>query len=208
MSAEATPITPSAFAAALRDLPISTLHLKALELRNSIAHLDYSNEQLKPFADGTDPSLTQNNTRPAAPDQDCIDAIEENEVVIARMQERIGLLKAEVERRGGAWTEFLSAEELEKKDEGQTPTVNGTVDGAEERSEAWRDGTFSTGRIVNGEVRMDGVAGHVNGNGNSSGSAPQTNGTGGRIGDAELRRRLEEQMRNLGTEDEDEGMHL
>lgn len=55
MSAVALPISPTAFAEALKDLPMSTLHLKAAELRNSIAHLDYSNEQLKPFAEGKAP---------------------------------------------------------------------------------------------------------------------------------------------------------
>jgi hypothetical protein len=111
MSNEAIPISPARFAAALKDLPLSTLHLKAMEIRNSIAHLDYSNEQLKPFADGTDPSAN------GRPDQDCIDAIKENEIVIARMQERIGLLKAEVEGRGSSWLEFQSAEELQGGDE-------------------------------------------------------------------------------------------
>lgn len=82
MSSEAHPISPARFAEALKDLPLSTLHLKAAELRNSIAHLDYSNEQLQPFADGTETSVN------GVPDQDCVDAIRENEVVIARMQER------------------------------------------------------------------------------------------------------------------------
>ncbi len=96
MSSEAAPISPARFAAALKDLPLSTLHLKAAELRNSIAHLDYSNEELKPFAEGTDPSTN------GEPDHICIDAIKENEVVIARLQERIELLKAEVESRGSS----------------------------------------------------------------------------------------------------------
>ncbi|KAJ4295876.1 hypothetical protein N0V88_004578 [Collariella sp. IMI 366227] len=48
MSSDALPISPSRFAAALPDLPLSALHLKVLELRNSITHLDYSNEQLRP----------------------------------------------------------------------------------------------------------------------------------------------------------------
>jgi hypothetical protein len=201
MSNEATPISPARFAAALKDLPLSTLHLKAMEIRNSIAHLDYSNEQLKPFADGTE--LSSNGR----PDQDCIDAIRENEVVIARMQERIALLKAEVEGRGSSWLEFQSTEELQEGDE---PLVNGTgesggdmaMDG-QERSEAWRDGTFQTGRIVNGEVRMDGESGV---NGATSGTA---NNTGGRLDDATLSRAMEERMRALANEgDEEEGMHL
>lgn len=195
MSHESTPITPERFAQAIKDLPISTLHLKAAELRNSIAHLDYSNEQLKPFAEGT-ASVPGNND--GIPDQDCIDAIKENEIVIARMQERIELLKAEVESRGASWTEFLSAEEVANNDEGATDTNNtssngnGTFENAGEH-EAWRDGTFQTGTISNGEVRLNGP--------------PQVNGTGVRVGDEELRRQIEERIRAMSGE-EDEGMHL
>jgi hypothetical protein len=204
MSHEAIPIPPARFAAALKDLPLSTLHLKAAELRNSIAHLDYSNEQLKPFADGTENG---------EPDQDCVDAIRENEIVIERMQERIRLLREEVEGRGSSWMEFRSAEEIAedgvdgKMDVNEDPSglVNGTGHaadgegdlrmGEEGRSEAWRDGTFQTGRIFNGEVRMDSNAG--------------TNGTGGRLDDETLRRAMEERMRALGEEsDEEDGMHL
>jgi hypothetical protein len=191
MSNEATPISPARFALALKDLPLSTLHLKAAELRNSIAHLDYSNEQLKPFADGTEGYN--------GPDSDCADAIKENEAVIARMLERILLLRAEVEGRGSSWLEFQSSEELEKG--GEERLINGTGHGEDaetgegERGEAWRDGTFQTGRIVNGEVEMDGSAG--------------TNGTGGRLDDEALRSAMEERMRALAEEgDDEEGMHL
>jgi len=195
MSNEAAPISAARFAAALKDLPLSTLHLKAMEIRNSIAHLDYSNEQLKPFADGTDSS---SNGRP---DQDCIDAIKENEVVIARMQERIALLKADVEARGSSWLEFQSAEELQ---EGGESLVNGTgeSDGdvnmeEHERSDAWRDGTFQTGRIVNGEVRMN------------EATQGSENNNGGRLDDEALRRAMEERMRALADEDDEAGgMHL
>jgi len=171
-----------------------------MEIRNSVAHLDYSNEQLKPFADGTDPSAN------GRPDQDCIDAIKENEIVIARMQERIALLKAEVEGRGSSWLEFQSAEELEGGD-GRLLNGTGESDGdveveGHERSDAWRDGTFQTGRIVNGEVRMDGDSG-VNGATNG------TNSIGGSLDDEALRRAVEERMRVLANEDDDEeGMHL
>lgn len=164
---------------------MSSLHLKAAEIRNSIAHLDYSNEELAPFA--------------AENDQDCIEAIRENEGVIARMQERLELLKAEVERRGGVWTEFMTKEEVERM-------VNGTTeDGAEglngggrdvngdREHEAWTDGTFTTGRISGGEVFTDGVQG------------AQGRREGGRLTDEELRRALEER---IGEDEEDDGMHL
>jgi len=201
MSHESSPISPARFAAALKDLPMSTLHLKAAELRNSIAHLDYSNEQLKPFADGTSPTQEGGES---GPDQDCVDAIRENEIVIARMQERIELLKEEVESRGGSWTEFLSPEEVAQA---ESAKVNGEVgherdeagdvemQGGAASHQAWTDGTFQTGRIVNGEV-------HMNGGG-------RVNGTGGTLDDENLRRALDERMRELsgGGEGED-GMHL
>jgi hypothetical protein len=199
MSHEALPISPARFAAALKDLPLSTLHLKAAELRNSIAHLDYSNEQLKPFAEGTEGG--------GVPDQDCVDAIKENEIVIERMQERIVLLRAEVEGRGSSWLEFQSPEELEKIYGESATLVNGadegqdsTGGGEEGRSNAWMDGTFQTGRIINGEVRMDGSA-------QSNGAPNGTSNIGGRLDDDALRRAMEDRMRAL-AEEGDEGMHL
>ncbi|KAJ9164624.1 hypothetical protein NKR19_g1252 [Coniochaeta hoffmannii] len=212
-----TPISPARFAAALKDLSLSMLHLKVLELRNSIAHLDYSNEQLRPFADGTEPTLAAaaaSSTSEPQPDQDCIDAIKENEDVIKRMQERIALIKAEVEERGCSWTEFQSKEEVEeeerrRREEAGQAVIDGVnhagvnedrtngegVNGDSGRTNnPWTDGTFQTGRISNGEIRMDPVPG----------SRP--NG-GGSLTDEELRRRLEEQMGSLGDDDE-EGMHL
>lgn len=146
-----------------------------------------------------------------------MDAIKENEVVIQRMLVRIELLKQEVEGRGSSWLEFQSAEELE---EGKGESlVNGTAEGGAEgrgedaamggvdegqgRSEAWRDGTFQTGIIVDGEVRIDGAAGASGTNG------ANTNGTGGRLDDEALRRALEENMRALAEDsDEEGGMHL
>ncbi|CAG8982740.1 hypothetical protein HYALB_00001021 [Hymenoscyphus albidus] len=204
MSSETTPINPSRFAAALKDLPLETLHFKGAEIRNSIAHLDYSNEQLQPFASGTEASCN------GVPDQDCIDAIKENEIVIARMQERIQLLKAEVEGRGSSWLEFSTVEELaaEGNKEGEERLVNGTGEEHGEREggeggerNPWTDGTFQTGRIVNGEVQVDG---NQSSNGTTNGTGT---GTGGRLDDEALRRAMEERMRALATDDE-EGMHL
>lgn len=209
----ATPISPTRFAEALKDLSLSMLHLKVLELRNSIAHLDYSNEQLRPFADGTEPTLSSSSSEPQ-PDQDCIDAIAENEEVIKRMQERTALIKAEVEERGCSWTEFQSKEEVEEEErrrrgESGDALVNGVSHEGVGRegtngegvagehtgaNNPWTDGTFQTGTISNGEVRMDPVPGR--------GAAG-----GGTLTDEELRRRLEEQMGSFEDED-DEGMHL
>lgn len=91
MSASAVPISQDRFAETIADLPIGNLHAKAAELRNSIAHLVHSNEQLQPFADDGD--------------RDCADAIKENHEVMARMIVRIDLLRREVENRGLPWGE-------------------------------------------------------------------------------------------------------
>lgn len=125
------------------------------------------------------------------------------------MQERIQLLKAEVEGRGSSWLEFSTVEELTESTnkEGEERLVNGTGEGhvegeGQERSSGsnpWADGTFQTGRIVNGEMQVDG---------NQTNNGP-ANGTsaGGRVDDEALRRAMEERMRALATDD-DEGMHL
>ncbi|KAH0368896.1 hypothetical protein KCU65_g3721, partial [Aureobasidium melanogenum] len=91
MSHEALPIDRARFAEALESLPLNALHAKVAELRNNMNHLRYSNEQMVPFADEGD--------------QDCKDAMYENLVVISRMNERIELLRAEVEKRGMRWSE-------------------------------------------------------------------------------------------------------
>jgi len=91
MSSTASPIAPARFAEAITSLPLANLHLKAAELRNSIAHLQHSNRQLKSFAEEGD--------------RDCADAVIENEEVMRRMEERIALLRAEFEGRGFKWGE-------------------------------------------------------------------------------------------------------
>ena len=91
MSSTALPIPPQRFAEAVKELPLANLHFKAAEIRNSIAHLVSSNQQLQPIADEGD--------------SDCAEAIQENLVVIGRMEERISLLKGEVEGRGFKWGE-------------------------------------------------------------------------------------------------------
>jgi hypothetical protein len=211
------PITPARFAAALQDLPLSSLALKVAELRNSIAHLDYSNEQLKPYAHPTAPGEEQ--------DRDCVEAIQENEVVIERMNERIALVKEEVERRGASWREvgFMLSGTVETDGNvngtgavgedvamtngvaGDEALVNGHDsergrEGGGEGAEggahsAWTDGTFQTGTIGGEVVTTDQTAGQ--------GQRRQ----GGVLGDEELRRRLEQRMR-ADNADEDGGMHL
>lgn len=267
MSSEALPISPTRFAAALTDLPLSALHLKVLELRNSITHLDYSNEQLRPFAEGTatttattttttppstQPSTTQTPTgqpqptttttttaAPEArsePDPDCVDAIRENEAVIARMQARIALVRAEVERRGLGWAEFQSVEEREAERQlqerkveglglvnGDGGGVNGGVDVGVNGG-----GGGGAGGVVNGTgtAAADGERGNPWRDGtfqtgvirggvvqmDEGGSAAgRAQGQGGSLTDEELLRRVEAQMRGLAADDEDDGeggLHL
>ncbi|EOO02115.1 putative secondary alcohol dehydrogenase protein [Phaeoacremonium minimum UCRPA7] len=220
MSADTLPISPARFAEALKDLSLSSLHLKVLEIRNSIAHLDYSNEQLRPFAEGTEAVLdvAGGASRPGVPDQDCLDAIRENEAVIEKMQERIRLVRVEVEGRGVSWTEFQSKEEAEAAAAAaavaaaRTNGVNGhgeddaTQTASPERQHsAWADGTFQTGVIRNGEVQMDAQAGQRV----QPGQAAAGTG-GGRLTDEELRRMLEERLNHQDDDDDEEegGMHL
>lgn len=219
MSSDALPISPARFAEAIKDLPLSALHLKVLELRNSIAHLDYSNEQLRPFAEGT--AAPFGGGDPGRPDQDCVDAIRENEVVIDRMAERIRLVRQEVESRGCSWGEFEVAAEAAagppKEEAGPgsdsaaagpaTAAVNGDADvgvgAGRGLSEAWRDGTIQTGVVRNGQVHMDDAP--------AAGSTSRP-GAGGSLTDEQLRRALEERLRVGLEEDQDDaedgGLHL
>ncbi|QIX01709.1 hypothetical protein AMS68_007226 [Peltaster fructicola] len=152
--ADAQPIDPARFAEALQDLPVDALYSKVSELANSIAHLHSSNQQMLPFAEEGD--------------QDCKDAMFENLGVIGRMNQRIQLIKSEVQRRGLRWTEG----ELEDAAAGKEPASD----------------------MVNGHGQL------VNGNASNGTAAPTQSGS---LTDAELLRRLQEQM--AGDED---GVHL
>ncbi|KIW99823.1 uncharacterized protein Z518_10751 [Rhinocladiella mackenziei CBS 650.93] len=103
MSAESQPISAERFALAIQDLPVENLYSKAHEIANSIVHLERSNRQLQEYIESIRSDTTlPDNTREES-DKDCSDAIQENKVVIERQQERIELLKREVERRGARW---------------------------------------------------------------------------------------------------------
>ncbi|KAK3362729.1 hypothetical protein B0T25DRAFT_525089 [Lasiosphaeria hispida] len=233
MSAGTLPISPARFAEALTDLSLSSLHLKVLEIRNNIAHLDYSNEQLRPFAEGVADPLGSSPTTTPQPDPDCVEAIRENEAVIARMQARILLVRTEVENRGVSWTEFQSKEE------------------ADAAAEAAAAAAAAAAATTNGVALTNGTNGHDNdaaaleGQGQDQQQqqpAPRptqshsawTDGTfqtgvirggqvqmdpspgprpaaGGSLSDEELRWRMEEQLRGLGDgneDDEEGGLHL
>lgn len=134
--------------------------------------------------------------------------------MIARMTERIRILRAEVEGRGSSWLEFRSQEEVAEALAAEGASADRLVNGTgprpeerEERSNAWTDGTFQTGRLVNGEVRMDGESGIQAPSGTANGTASSN---GGRFDDDTLRRAMEERMRALAEDDDDDegGMHL
>ncbi|KGO71521.1 hypothetical protein PITC_051620 [Penicillium italicum] len=119
MSTESLPITPGAFAEAIKELPIAVLYGKVSELTNSIAHLHRSNAELRAF-------LTESND--TEEDKKELEGyVAENEGVAVSMNERILLLKTEVENRGQPWIEL---DEL-KIDKGQdaltdVPVTNGS----------------------------------------------------------------------------------
>ncbi|KAJ5159167.1 uncharacterized protein N7500_008818 [Penicillium coprophilum] len=120
MSTESLPITPGAFAEAIKELPLAVLYSKVSELTNSIAHLHRSNAELRAF-------LAESND--SEEDKKEIEGyVTENEGVAVSMNERISLLKTEVENRGQPWIEL---DEL-KIDKGQdaltdVPVTNGHV---------------------------------------------------------------------------------
>ncbi|MCJ1343920.1 hypothetical protein MMC31_002118 [Peltigera leucophlebia] len=175
MSSSANPISPAHFSSAIKDLPLGNLHSSAAELRNSIAHLRSSNEQLRPFAEGDDA------------DEDCADAIKENEEVIERMEGRIEMLKAEVEARGYRWVEPGEQNERPVVVNGH---VNGDTNGAgeeEEDEEGGQEVDNSAGR--NGATRTDTI------------TIP-----GGGVVDAQLWRLMEERL--LGHPPSGRGLDL
>ena len=47
MTSEARPVSPNSFAAAIEDLPVENLYTKAVEINNSVAHLERSNRTLQ-----------------------------------------------------------------------------------------------------------------------------------------------------------------
>lgn len=146
MSVDASPITPARFAEALKDLPIGSLHEKGAELRNSIGHLKTSNEQIREYL------LAQPADAPA--DADCVEAIQENVQVIKRMEERISLVKAEVEERGLPWPSEEEAQnmDLDPLEPGET-RVNGQVNGISRTQTAASQPSQQSGRLTDEELR-------------------------------------------------------
>jgi hypothetical protein len=118
MSSDARPITPAAFAEALKALPLSSVYAKALEIHNSVAHLERSNAELKQFID---------ETPGGGGDKDCEDAIAENLEVI--------------KNRGEKWDDVLDEGEPESvvngrsdQQEDQGPPASGDTNGEPDQS--------------------------------------------------------------------------
>ncbi|KAL1975620.1 hypothetical protein VTN31DRAFT_4012 [Thermomyces dupontii] len=149
MSAQSQPITPEAFAAAIKELSLPSIYAKVAELRNSIAHLTRSNDELRAYIreSGEDPESEENRELAAS--------IVENEGVMQAMAERIGLCKLEVEARGLVWREEIlqdneptssSAGEGVSNGVGEEEEARMVNDDASERSTPVMNGARNSGR--------------------------------------------------------------
>ncbi|KAK2787005.1 hypothetical protein FQN52_007447 [Onygenales sp. PD_12] len=156
MSAESRPIAAPAFAEALKSLTLPSLYAKASELRNAIAHLHRSNDELARYIAET------------APDTDCEDAIRENEEVVRRMEERIGLLREEVEGRGSKW--------------GVDVVVNGEGEGEGEEEQGQRGN--GDGNVVVGDPGEVGGGNNPPASNGDNGSTPGAQSTNAQNGTA------------------------
>jgi hypothetical protein len=123
MSSESLPINPAAFAEAIKELPLSALHSKVLELRNSIAHLHRSNAELRLFLAESDETEEEK--------KELQGYITENEGVVVSMSVRVELLKTELENRGQPWIEVeeVKAEDNRENEEAtEAPVTNGAAE--------------------------------------------------------------------------------
>ncbi|KAJ6142641.1 hypothetical protein N7471_002094 [Penicillium samsonianum] len=148
MSTESLPITPGAFAEAIKELPLAVLYSKVSELTNSIAHLHRSNAELRAF-------LTESND--SEEDKKELEGyVAENEGVAVSMNERISLLKTEVENRGHPWIE-LDELKINKEQDVMTdvPVTNGN--GTENGTGAGPGAEAGAGQESNDREDGDGV---------------------------------------------------
>jgi len=119
------------------------------------------------------------------PDSICIDAIKENEEVIERQLERLGLLRVEVELRGLNWREFFSNQEVEEQEENEVEgeTNGDMVDGSGNLVNGFRHGPHHGNATPNvasqGTNGLIGSALHTGGEPIGSASASLTAGTTG-----------------------------
>lgn len=135
MSSETLPIAPAAFAEAIKELTLPVLYVKVAELRNSIAHLQRSNLELRQFI--TESCESEEDQRELAM------YVLENEQVKKSMDERIRLCKAEVEGRGSAWIELDLEPSSEREGEGVQGDAHEQPIGTEPITTAAMNGTGS-----------------------------------------------------------------
>ena len=128
MSVANFPIHSAVFAEAIQELPLSAVYGKVAELRNSVSHLHRSNAEIRLFISE---SSGQNDHEPEKKELERY--ISENEDVIKSMNERISLLKVEVENRGQVWieteqsnTQIAERQDLSTEAETAVPATNGT----------------------------------------------------------------------------------
>ena len=112
---------------------MGSLHAKAAEIRNSVAHLTASNDQLREHAD--------------AGDEDCAQAVKENEDVIQRMESRVQMLKDEVEERGLPWHPESGTSNV-----GSNQPVDGTINGHAEPENRVQAGSSSAPPATSGRL--------------------------------------------------------
>ncbi|KAF2471920.1 uncharacterized protein BDR25DRAFT_341988 [Lindgomyces ingoldianus] len=145
MSADTLPITPSRFTAALADLPVSSLHAKVFELRNSIAHLEKSNLELEEWA--------------REGDKECYEALLENRDVVRRMEERVELVRREIVEVRGLPFEPEKAK-VEERDVGVDASQNGTAErGSAEQQAGNRQPQAQVQAQSNGDTTAEGEQG-------------------------------------------------
>jgi hypothetical protein len=185
MSAESQPITAAAFASAIKSLPLSSVYAKAIELRNSIAHLVRSNEELKEYicTSSSSMSTTEASANAEAENRELESYVLENEGVIEAMKSRMELCRAEVEERGQLWLDEL----------------DGPSDGdVRPKLAALED---------DGEIRLNGV----NGTTSEEEDGPQTQRSNDVLRSTTISRTSEitsNQHNDADMEEDDEGIHL
>lgn len=137
MTTETPSINLAAFAEAITELPLSAVYSKVSELRNSIAHLHRSNAELRLFLEESQDTEEEK--------KELEGYILENEGVVASMNERVSLLKTELENRGQPWVE------------GERKDGDGETEASSEPTETTGTGT---GTGANALTNGSGSAGH------------------------------------------------
>jgi hypothetical protein len=141
------PQPQESFLEAITDLELEQLHVESSRLQNSIFHLERSNIALEEFRD----------------DEDCRQAIQENVETIARQNERVQMIKNEVERRGF----LMPCGERKEDEEGGMDTEEGARAASGESVPTHREAsTAQPAASVNGHA-----AGDINGTSQNEGES-------------------------------------